>query len=191
MSLHRMEDPGLKYFSGTGVYKNECYITEHQLAKDKKFVLDLGMVEVLSRVVLNGKDLGVLRKRPYRFDFTTGLRTGRNYLEVQVTNLWPNRLVGEEQVPENQLFSDAGSRGFEHLAGAGFEATIGQAIKELPGWYLQGKPKPEDGRITFTTWKHYRKDDPLLESGLIGPVEVRTALIRSIGSISRIGGIGQ
>jgi hypothetical protein len=45
-------------------------------------------------------------------------------------------------------------------------------IKAMPDWYVRGDPKPADGRVTFTTWKHYGKDAPLLESGLGGPVRV-------------------
>ena len=53
---------------------------------------------------------------------------------------------------------------------------FGGAIKKLPDWYVEGNPKPPGGRITFTTWKHFDKDSPLLESGLIGPVRLLTAV---------------
>ena len=36
---------------------------------------------------------------------------------------------------------------------------------------LDGKPSPT-GRFTFTTWHHWTKDDALLDSGLLGPVQV-------------------
>jgi hypothetical protein len=54
------------------------------------------------------------------------------------------------------------------------------AIKVIPEWFLQGKPKPPGGRITFATWKHYSKESPLLVSGLVGPVRLRTAIRRRI-----------
>ena len=183
VSLHRIGDSHIKYFSGTVVYKKDFHILQSRIREGRKMFLDLGRVEVIAQVILNGKDLGLLWLRPYRAEITGAVRAGLNHLEIRVTNLWPNRLIGDEQVPESHLFSDAGSSGFEHLAGAGFEASIGQAIKELPDWYLQGKPKPNDGRTAFTTWKHYRKDDPLLESGLVGPVEVRTAVAHRISGI--------
>jgi hypothetical protein len=53
-------------------------------------------------------------------------------------------------------------------------------IKKIPDWYAQGKPKPPGRRVTFSVWRHYNKDEPLLESGLIGPVRLRTAVRRAI-----------
>ncbi len=50
------------------------------------------------------------------------------------------------------------------------------AIKKPPQWYVEGKPKPPGGRVTFATWKHFDKDSPLLESGLVGPVRLLTAV---------------
>ena len=61
-----------------------------------------------------------------------------------------------------------------------FESTVGGGIEQLPEWYIHQKPKPSDDRITFTTWKHYTKDSPLIESGLIGPVTIHTAILKVI-----------
>ena len=118
---------------------------------------------------LNGTDLGTLWKLPYCVDVTDAVRSGENELEIRVTNLWPNRLIGDEHLPPENEYDVTG----------GF---FGGAIKALPEWYAQGKPKPPGGRITFTTWKHYDKDSPLLASGLIGPVRLRTAVRRKIGA---------
>ncbi|HEY4328664.1 MAG TPA: hypothetical protein VGN88_02925, partial [Phycisphaerae bacterium] len=49
-------------------------------------------------------------------------------------------------------------------------------ITKIPDWYAKGEPKPAGGRVTFTTWHHYNATDHLLESGLIGPVLLRTAV---------------
>ena len=87
--------------------------------------------------------------------------------------LWPNRLIGDEQIPDQNKFSPgAGSSGIESLFKGG--------ILELPQWYVNRRPKPGDGRVTFTTWKHYNKDSPLLESGLIGPVILKIGVLRTI-----------
>jgi hypothetical protein len=94
--------------------------------------------------------------------------------EGKVTNLWPNRLIGDEQVPEMYKFPPPAP------ATGPFASLSGGGIIELPDWYKQGQPKPADGRVTFTTWKHYHKDSPLLESGLIGPVVLRTGVFKSI-----------
>jgi len=174
-SLHESEVEGVKYFSGTASYKTNFY-NFLIYSGDERLILDLGRVEVMAQVVLNGKDFGILWKRPYRIDISEGIINGKNELEVKVTTLWPNRLIGDEQLPDPDEFTLAGSNGLEQLGGAGLEDRIGKPIKKLPQWYVLRKSKPEDGRVTFTTWKHYKNDDPLLESGLIGPVKLYTAM---------------
>ena len=42
---------------------------------------------------------------------------------------------------------------------------------------LAGSPRPVAERITFTTWRHWRKDSPLLPSGLLGPVTLRPLVV--------------
>ena len=127
-------------------------------------------MEVLADVVLNGESLGVLWARPYAVDITRVARAGVNDLVVKVTNQWPNRLIGDEQHPDEDKYRPGGG-------GSGFASLSGGAIEELPEWYRDGKPRPPGRRVAFTTWKHYTKDSPLLESGLIGPVVVRTAMV--------------
>jgi hypothetical protein len=51
----------------------------------------------------------------------------------------------------------------------------GTALARWPEWLVEGKPRPKTGRYTFTTWRFYTKDSALLESGLLGPVVVRSA----------------
>jgi len=96
------------------------------------------------------------------------VRPGDNQLEVLVTNLWPNRLIGDEYLPAENEYRETGTN----------IKDIGE-ISRIPDWFLQGTPKPGP-RITFSTWRHYRKDSPLLESGLLGPVHLRTAMRRAM-----------
>jgi hypothetical protein len=161
VSLHRHADPGVRFFSGTATYRNSFEVPEAWFAPDRRVVLDLGRVEVIAEIVVNGTTLGPLWKEPYRADITTLVRAGVNTLEVRVTNLWPNRLIGDEEFPAEDEFGLADERGQE-AAG----------IKRLPDWYLQGKPKPPGGRVTFAAWKFFQRGDPLLASGLLGPVRL-------------------
>ena len=169
-SLHLHNDIRVKYFSGTATYKKSFVVPKSVLGSGLRWYLDLGSVEVLAAVKLNGKNLGDFWKRPFRVDVTAALKEGENLLEVQVTNQWVNRLVGDEQLPDPDKFTPgAGSSGLE-------SATKGNIVA-LPDWYKQNKPKPQNGRVTFTTWKHFTKDSPLLESGLIGPVKIEPAVV--------------
>jgi len=170
ISLHKHSNAGVKYFSGTAVY-TKTFSLANKSAGNKRWLLDLGRVEVIAEVRLNGNHLGTLWKRPYRVDVTEALQEGLNKLEVSVTNLWPNRLIGDEQLQDPDKFTPGGGT-------SGREGLIGGYIEQLPGWYLNGQPKPVEGRITFTTWKHYTKDSPLLESGLVGPVRLLQAVMK-------------
>lgn len=147
-------DVGVKHFSGTAVYRKGFDVPGELLAPGRVASLDLGDVQVIAQVKLNGKDLGVLWKPPYRADVTGILRPGTNELEVRVTNLWVNRMIGDEQLPED---SDRNSNG---------------TLKSWPRWLTEGKPSPT-GRFTFTSWRLWGRSDSLLPSGLLGPVAIR------------------
>jgi len=167
-SLHRHSEAGVKYFSGVATYTNKFTVPDAALADGKRLYLDLGRVEVVADVLINGQPAGNVWKPPYRLDITSLVRAGENDLEVQVANLWPNRLIGDEEYPAE----------YDYGGGTG-EFTNG--IRSLPDWYVKGQPKPSSPRIAFTTWKWYSKGDPLFESGLLGPVRLRSAIQRSIG----------
>ena len=111
--------------------------------------------------------------RPFRIDVTGALREGINKLEIEVTNQWVNRLIGDEQLPDPDRFTAGGGS-------TGLASTIKGGIEQLPEWYIKGRQKPNDGRTTFTTWKHFTKDSPLLESGLSGPVKLECAVLKSL-----------
>jgi hypothetical protein len=164
-SLHRHPDPGIRYFSGTATYRKRFTVPRNALGGGKRLILDLGRVEVMAEVRLNGTLLGTLWMPPYQIDVSEALRPGANALELRVTNLWPNRLIGDEQFPA------------EHDYPVTAFGTTG-GIEALPAWYKEGRQKPASPRVTFTTWKHYDKGSPLLESGLLGPVMLRSAVLR-------------
>ena len=163
-SLHRHEQEGVRYFSGTATYGNKFAVAADAKAAGRRLFLDLGRVEVIAEVTVNGKFAGNLWKYPYRVEVTDLVRAGENDLQVEVTNLWPNRLIGDEQEPAE----------YEYTGPTG-------GIRAIPEWYARGEPKPKTGRrIAFATWKWYRKEDPLLESGLLGPVRLRVAVRREV-----------
>ncbi|QTN32326.1 hypothetical protein HZ994_08280 [Akkermansiaceae bacterium] len=122
-------DPGVRYFSGTATYRKAFDLTA---GIPKTLYLDLGTVREVATVKVNGKDAGILWKQPYSADIAPFLKAGSNSLEVSVTNLWNNRIVGDLQ-------SDA------------------------------------DADITRTNLRNkFSAKSPLIPSGLIGPVTLRT-----------------
>ena len=144
-------DPGVRYFSGTAEYQRSFTVPAAMLGAGRALRLDLGRVKNLAEVRLNGRDLGVLWKAPFQLDVTGLVKPGPNTLSIRVTNLWANRLIGDAQLPKR---------------------WNGGATRSRRGrkWLVEGQPRPKSGRITFTTWRCYRKDLPLLQFGLIGPV---------------------
>jgi len=149
-------DAGVKYFSGTATYRTKFTVPDAGLSSNRRFSLDLGRVEVIAEVKLNGKELGTLWKPPYCLEINDAVRAGENTLEVKVTNLWVNRQIGDEQLPEDSQRNADGT------------------LKAWPEWLQEGKSSPT-GRHSFTSWRLWKKDSPLLDSGLLGPVTLKAA----------------
>ena len=91
------ERVGVKYFSGTATYTKTLEVSADILKPGAHFWLDLGEVDELAEVAVNGKYLGIAWKTPYRLDVTGALKPGTNQITVAVTNLWVNRLIGDQQ----------------------------------------------------------------------------------------------
>jgi hypothetical protein len=94
-------DPGVKYFSGRATYRT-LFTPDPAKIRKSRWSLDLGRVEVMAQVKLNGKDLGVLWKAPFQVEITEAVKAGENVLEVTVVNLWPNRLIGDQSLPPQE-----------------------------------------------------------------------------------------
>ena len=90
-------DPGIKYFSGTASYNKTIEASSEWFAEGEQVWIDLGEVQDLAEVFVNGKSMGIVWKKPFKVDITDGLIQGNNELEIQVTNLWVNRLIGDQQ----------------------------------------------------------------------------------------------
>ncbi|HRP56452.1 glycosyl hydrolase [Agriterribacter sp.] len=95
------EDEGIKYYSGTAVYRKNFLAKSHHL-KRAKVMLDLGNVLDLATVKINGHTLPVVWTPPFTADITAFIKPGNNTLEVGVTNLWPNCLIGDGKLPAEQ-----------------------------------------------------------------------------------------
>lgn len=155
-------DNGIRYYSGTATYRKNFTVPASLLSGQKTLWLDLGRVEVIARVRVNGKDCGIAWKPPYRVPVSGLLKSGDNRIEVEVVNLWPNRMIGDAKLyPEDCQWQK------------------NRTLKEWPEWFLKKQPRPSR-RYTFETNKHYSKDGPIyfkggdgmMASGLLGPVSI-------------------
>lgn len=88
-------DPGVRYFSGTATYRQTLKVPAAK--PGQRLILDLGDVRDLAEVLVNGTSAGVLWQPPYEADITALAKPGANSIEIRVTNLWVNRLIGDAQ----------------------------------------------------------------------------------------------
>jgi hypothetical protein len=106
----------------------------------------------MAQVKLNGKDAGTVWTYPWKLDITSLIKSKNNLLEIKVANLWINRLIGDENLPDDGIRQG-----------------------EWPDWIIRREKRPGK-RYTFTTYKHYSADSPLEKSGLLGPVTTKRSV---------------
>lgn len=107
-SMHH--DARIKYYSGTASYRKTFDL--ESMNKADELYLDLGKVHELAQVKLNGVDLGVSWTKPYRVKITPYVKASDNLLEIDVVNLWPNRLIGDEFLTGEEQFTKTNIRKF-------------------------------------------------------------------------------
>ncbi|MCL4401665.1 MAG: hypothetical protein M1436_03235 [Acidobacteria bacterium] len=166
-------ESGVRYFSGKATYTKTIQVEASMLGRGRLVYLDLGSVEVMARVKWNGKELGILWKKPFKIDITGAARAGANSLELTVVNLWPNRLIGDANLPDDCEWGSGG--GMAAAMGGPGGGGVQQNISKYPQWLLDGKPSPT-GRFTFSIIRVWPKDAPLRKSGLLGPVTLVPAM---------------
>ena len=105
MPWNESVDAGVKYYSGTGTYSKTIDAPSQWFLKGAHLCIDLGGVNNLAEVVVNGKSLGVVWHDPFRLDLTGVLKPGANGLTVKVTNAWVNRLIGDQQAGVTRKFT--------------------------------------------------------------------------------------
>ncbi|MBA4850163.1 glycosyl hydrolase [Emticicia sp. BO119] len=88
-------DTDIKYFSGTVTYENTFNLSS--VDKSGKYIIDLGDVKNIAEVIVNGKNVGTAWKKPFKLDISEAVKAGENSIQINVTNLWVNRLIGDAQ----------------------------------------------------------------------------------------------
>jgi (4-O-methyl)-D-glucuronate---lignin esterase len=96
-------EAGIKYYSGTATYAKNFDLPGYD--DGRAVILDLGEIRNVAQVRLNGEDLGVVWTAPWQVDITDAVKPTGNQLEIDVANLWSNRLIGDRHLPETQRFT--------------------------------------------------------------------------------------
>lgn len=96
---------GIRHFSGVATYENAFEIEDDSLNEHTRIQLDLGKLHHVGEVFLNGQSLGIVWKPPYTIDITDAVVSGENRLQVEVANVWANRLLGDRGKPPGERFT--------------------------------------------------------------------------------------
>ncbi len=160
-------EDGIRCYSGVAEYTKTFDLPAEVDSAGRIYLLDLGEVCDIAQVRVNGMPPVILWHRPFRMDVTSSLRPGRNTLVVQVANRWINRLIGDEQIPPS---------GYSYLETE--QLYNNGSLAALPDWLDDPqKAARVRRRNSFSTWKHYSKDDSPVASGLIGPVRLTPYMV--------------
>jgi hypothetical protein len=142
-------EKGIHYYSGIATYQTIFSMKSPTVQKQRLF-LDLGQVKNVARVKINDRDLGVVWTAPWQIEITNALRLGANSLEIEVANLWPNRLIGDSTKPVEKRLTATNVRTYDTMASGTYGCAICEERKR------SGKPAQA------------------LPSGLLGPVKILT-----------------
>jgi hypothetical protein len=106
------DDQGVRYFSGTAVYHTTIQVNGDQLTAGHELWLDLGDVREIAQIRINGISLTPLWMSPYADRIDKLLRPGENRVDVEVTNFWPNRIIGDLQTGNGEHYTSTNIRAF-------------------------------------------------------------------------------
>ena len=101
VSWTERKEEGIRYYSGIANYTKTFNLDKNQLEKGRNIFLALEEIEKIARVKVNGQEAGVLWSKPYSLDITENLREGSNEINIEVANVWSNRLTGDAITGEN------------------------------------------------------------------------------------------
>ncbi|MDO6693291.1 glycosyl hydrolase [Aliiglaciecola sp. 3_MG-2023] len=151
-------DPEIQAYSGISIYEQSFDLSKDMLVNKQKVILDLGQVDDSAQVFINGVEAGIVWIAPFSLDVTSYLIPGKNDIRIEVASSWTNRMITDENYPDTSEFWQSN----------------GKPESVMPTWYTNNEPLPMSGkkghRMTFTTYKFVNKGDPLVSSGLLGPV---------------------
>ena len=141
-------EEGIRYYSGTATYRRPFDLPQSAIHQGSAIYIDLGAVKNVAQVKVNGRDCGVVWTAPSRAEITAAVQPGANDLEIEVANLWPNRLIGNALLPKQKRLTTTNVRTYDTMTSGTWGCSICEARKK-------------SGRAAA-----------LLPSGLLGPVRL-------------------
>ncbi len=105
-------DEGIKYYSGAATYHKSFSLSKKEI-KNNKLLLDLGNVQEMASIKINDQQFPVKWSALFVFDITKYVKAGLNSLEVEVVNMWPNRLIGDRKLPKEERFTKTNINKFD------------------------------------------------------------------------------
>ncbi|TMI64572.1 MAG: DNA-binding protein [Bacteroidetes bacterium] len=100
ISWSKNSDLHIKYYSGSAIYQKTFVIDKNEL--DKRVFVELDSIYNIATVRVNGMDCGTLWTEPYELNITKAIKQGENKIEIEVTNTWHNRLIGDNLLPPDK-----------------------------------------------------------------------------------------
>jgi hypothetical protein len=88
-------DPAIKYYSGTAVYSASFNWDVENAGRTATINFDSTIYNIAT-IRVNGIDCGTIWSDSYELDISKGLKTGKNKIEIIVSNTWANRLIGDQ-----------------------------------------------------------------------------------------------
>jgi len=101
-------EPGIRYYSGTAVYRKSFELPSGVNAKS--LWIDLGNLRELAEVKVNGRRCGIVWAPPFRVDISQAIKPGKNAIEIEIVNFWPNRVIGDASLPKEKRFTKTNIR---------------------------------------------------------------------------------
>jgi alpha-L-rhamnosidase len=105
-------NPGIRYFSGTARYRTTLRVPAKDIAPARQLWLALGQVREIASVAVNGHPVETLWRQPFAVRIDPFIHPGDNSVEIQVSNLWPNRLIGDLQTATVHPFTHTNIRAY-------------------------------------------------------------------------------
>lgn len=161
---HLSDDDRIRYFSGTATYTTEFVLPECYSSSTAMAVLNLGGLNNLAEVRVNDGNEFNIWHAPFVISgeiLDKALKPGVNKIEINITNTWKNRLIGDEQFEPDLVW------GKERYWG---KTWVGRPLVEYPEWFIKNEKRPSERRKTFVIWNYFTKDSELEKAGLWGPV---------------------